>query len=207
MFILFKMGTAPLIALTTQATISGTGGSVTFNSGLLGIDSSWLSTTTLIDESSESTKLRMNFADDSHLDTDMIVFSAGIRPYDQLAKKADIEVGPRGGIIVDYHCRTSDSDIFAIGECALFGGMIYGLVAPGYRMAEVAVQQFSDLEEKPSFQGADMSTKLKLLGVDVGSIGDAHGKAEGSISYVFSDEKEEVYKHGFCWNRTNHVEG
>jgi len=150
--------------------------------------------TTLIDDSSDTTKLRMNFADETHLDTDMIVFSAGIRPYDQLAKKADLEVGPRGGIIIDYHCRTSDSDIFAIGECALFGGMIYGLVAPGYRMAEVAVQQFGDEEEKPSFKGADMSTKLKLLGVDVGSIGDAHGKTEGSISYVFSDEKEEVYK-------------
>jgi len=150
--------------------------------------------TTLIDDSSDTTKVRMSFADESHLDTDLIVFSAGIRPYDQLAKKADIEVGPRGGIVVDYHCRTSDSDIFAIGECALFGGMIYGLVAPGYRMAEVAVQQFGDEEEKPSFQGADMSTKLKLLGVDVGSIGDAHGKTDGAISYVYSDQKDEVYK-------------
>ncbi len=150
--------------------------------------------TTLIDGSGDSTKLRMHFADDTHLDTDMIVFSAGIRPYDQLAKKAGLDVGERGGIVIDYHCRTSDSDIYAIGECALYGNMIYGLVAPGYRMAEVAVEQFSDLEEKPSFKGADMSTKLKLLGVDVGSIGDAHGRTEDSISYVFSDERAEVYK-------------
>ncbi|MBV1908478.1 MAG: nitrite reductase large subunit NirB [Kangiellaceae bacterium] len=149
--------------------------------------------TTLINENG-STKLRMNFADDTHLDTDMIVFSAGIRPYDQLAKKADLEVGARGGIVVDYHCRTSDSDIYAIGECALFGNMIYGLVAPGYRMAEVAVNQLSDAEEKTSFKGADMSTKLKLLGVDVGSIGDAHGKSANSIGYTFSDEREEIYK-------------
>jgi len=150
--------------------------------------------TTLIDDKSKTTKLRMNFADETHLDTDMIVFSAGIRPYDQLAKKAKLEVGERGGIVIDYNCRTSDSDIFAIGECALYGNMIYGLVAPGYRMAEVAVQQFSDVEEKPSFTGADMSTKLKLLGVDVGSIGDAHGRTEDSITYVFSDEKAEIYK-------------
>ncbi|TNC79765.1 MAG: nitrite reductase (NAD(P)H) [Oleiphilus sp.] len=150
--------------------------------------------TTLIDDQSDETALRMHFADDTHLDTDMIVFSAGIRPYDQLARKADLEVGERGGIVIDYHCRTSDSDIFAIGECALYGNMIYGLVAPGYRMAEVAVQQFSDLEEKPSFKGADMSTKLKLLGVDVGSIGDAHGRTAGAITYVFSDEKAETYK-------------
>lgn len=150
--------------------------------------------TSLINDKGENTRLRMNFADDTHLDTDMIVFSAGIRPYDQLARKTGIEVGERGGIVIDYHCRTSDSDIFAIGECALYGNMIYGLVAPGYRMAEVAAQQFGDLDEKPSFKGADMSTKLKLLGVDVGSIGDAHGRTEGSITYVFSDEKSETYK-------------
>jgi len=150
--------------------------------------------TSLINDKGDSTKLRMNFADESHLDTDMIVFSAGIRPYDQLAKKSGLELGERGGIVIDYHCRTSDSDIYAIGECALYGNMIYGLVAPGYRMAEVAVQQFSDDDEKPSFKGADMSTKLKLLGVDVGSIGDAHGKTPGAITYVFSDEKIEIYK-------------
>lgn len=150
--------------------------------------------TTLIDDASEDSKLRMHFADETHLDTDMIVFSAGIRPYDQLARKSDIEVGERGGIVIDYHCRTSDSDIYAIGECALYGGMIYGLVAPGYRMAEVVVEQFSDAEEKPSFKGADMSTKLKLLGVDVGSIGDAHGKTEGSVAYTYSNEQNEIYK-------------
>ncbi len=149
--------------------------------------------TTLISEG-DDTKLRMSFADETHLDTDMIVFSAGIRPYDQLARKSGLEVGERGGIVIDYHCRTSDSDIFAIGECALFGKMIYGLVAPGYRMAEIAAQQFVDADEKPSFTGADMSTKLKLLGVDVGSIGDAHGKTADSICYVFSDEKAETYK-------------
>jgi len=137
-------------------------------------------------------RLRMNFADDTHLETDMIVFSAGIRPYDQLAQKSGLDTAPRGGVVVDYHCRTSDSNVFAIGECANFGNFIYGLVAPGYRMAEVAVSQLTDTHTE--FHGADMSTKLKLLGVDVGSIGDAHGRAEGAISYVFSDERDEIYK-------------
>ena len=150
--------------------------------------------TSLISDKSDNTKLRMHFADDTHLDTDMIVFSAGIRPYDQLGRKANLEIGERGGIVVDYHCRTSDSNIYAIGECASYGNFIYGLVAPGYRMAEVAAQQFSELAEKPSFKGADMSTKLKLLGVDVGSIGDAHGRSDDTIAYVYSDEKSEVYK-------------
>jgi nitrite reductase (NADH) large subunit len=134
----------------------------------------------------------MKFADGGSLATDMILFSAGIRPYDQLARDCGLKVGERGGIEIDYHCKTSDSDIFAIGECALFGGRIYGLVAPGYRMAEAAVSQLGD--DKQSFQGADMSTKLKLLGVDVGSIGDTHGREEGSIAYTFSDERIEVYK-------------
>ncbi len=137
-------------------------------------------------------RLRMNFADGSHLDTDMIVFSAGIRPYDQVARDAGLQIAERGGIVVDYHCRTTDSDIYAIGECANFGNFIYGLVAPGYRMAEAAASQLT--ENKVSFHGADMSTKLKLLGVDVGSIGDAHGRAAGALSYVFSDEKAEIYK-------------
>lgn len=137
-------------------------------------------------------RLRMAFADGSELFTDMIVFSAGIRPYDQLAKDSGLNVGERGGIEIDYHCRTSDLDIYAIGECAVLGKMIFGLVAPGYRMAEAAVSQLT--EDKISFTGADMSTKLKLLGVDVGSVGDTQGKTEGSIAYTFSDERNEVYK-------------
>ncbi len=140
-------------------------------------------------------RLKMEFADNSELETDMIVFSAGIRPYDQLAKDADLKVGERGGIEIDYHCRTSDENIFAIGECAVLGNFIYGLVAPGYRMAEAAVSQLQDNDDdKTSFTGADMSTKLKLLGVDVGSIGDSKGLTEGSRSFVFSDERNEVYK-------------
>jgi len=140
----------------------------------------------------KDTALTMNFSDETHLDTDMIVFSAGIRPRDDLARNSELAVGERGGIVIDYKCKTSDSDIFAIGECALFGGRIYGLVAPGYRMAEAVADQLAGKEAL--FQGADMSTKLKLLGVDVGSIGDAHGRTEGAIAYVFSDEREAYYK-------------
>ncbi len=138
------------------------------------------------------TRLLMSFADGETLATDMIVFSAGIRPQDKIAGEAGLALGERGGIVIDYHCKTNDSDIFAIGECALFGGQIFGLVAPGYRMAEAAISQLTS--DPHPFQGADMSTKLKLLGVDVGSIGDTHGKTPGSIAYIFSDEREGVYK-------------
>ncbi len=78
------------------------------------------------------------FADGGVLEVDMVVISAGIRPRDELARACGLEVGPRGGIVVDDSLCTSDPDIFAIGEVALHRGMIYGLVAPGYEMADVA---------------------------------------------------------------------
>ncbi len=137
-------------------------------------------------------RLKMSFADESELETDMIVFSAGIRPYDQLAKDCGLKLGKRGGIAIDYHCKSSDENIFAIGECAALGDMIFGLVAPGYRMAEAAISQLT--EQPVAFTGADMSTKLKLLGVGVGSIGDSKGHGEGVLSYVFQDDREAVYK-------------
>jgi len=140
----------------------------------------------------DSCALKMEFADGSELETDMVVFSAGIRPRDNLAREFELAVGERGGIVVDANLLTTDSNIYCIGESALYDGRIYGLVAPGYRMAEAAAAQIAG--EEARFTGADMSTKLKLLGVDVGSIGDAHGRTAGSISFVFSDEREDVYK-------------
>jgi len=135
---------------------------------------------------------RMEFADGTHLDVDMIVFSAGIRPRDQLAREAGLAVGPRGGIIIDNTCRTSDPDVYAIGECALWNGQVFGLVAPGYDMARVAAKHL--LGQQAEFTGADMSTKLKLMGVDVASIGDPHAKEEGARSYLFTDERKQIYK-------------
>src|SRR6185312_6369098 len=81
---------------------------------------------------------RMSFADGGALEVDVIVFSAGIRPRDELARAAGLSVGERGGIVIDDTCRTSDPSIYAIGECALWRGKIFGLVAPGYQMAQVA---------------------------------------------------------------------
>ncbi|MFB9125660.1 nitrite reductase large subunit [Paraburkholderia dipogonis] len=147
-------------------------------------------TTAIVD--GEAGTHRMHFADGSHLDTDMIVFSAGIRPRDDLARASGLTLGPRGGIVIDNACRTSDPHIYAIGECALWNGQLFGLVAPGYDMARAVAKQL--LGDTAEFAGADMSTKLKLMGVDVASIGDAHGSTPGSRAYQFSDERKQVYK-------------
>ena len=135
---------------------------------------------------------RMVFADGTWLETDMIVFSAGIRPRDELARDCGLSIGARGGIVVDNQCLTSDPDVYAIGECAVWNGQLFGLVAPGYDMARVAAKHLAG--EAAEFSGADLSTKLKLMGVDVASVGDAHGSTAGSRSYQYTDERKQIYK-------------
>ena len=135
---------------------------------------------------------RMQFADGTHLDTDMIVFSAGIRPRDELARACGLALGPRGGVAIDDDCLTSDPDIYAVGECAAWRGQLFGLVAPGYDMARGAARHV--LGAPGGFAGADLSTKLKLMGVDVASIGDAHGATGGSRSVQYLDERRQTYK-------------
>ena len=140
--------------------------------------------------------LTMQFADDTSLDTDMIVFSAGIRPQDGIIKnnpECGIEMGGRGGILIDEQCRTNAEHVYAIGECAVWDNKIFGLVAPGYSMASICAAQIAGDSER-TFTGADMSTKLKLMGVDVGSIGDAHGTTEGGLSYLYQNPAEGIYK-------------
>lgn len=135
----------------------------------------------------------MALSNGATLDVDLVVFSAGVRPRDQLARDCGLTVGERGGIAVDDTCRTSDPNVWAIGECALASdGRVYGLVAPGYQMAETVAHELT--EGSGSFTGADTSTKLKLLGVDVASFGDAHGAAEGCLEVLYSNSREGVYK-------------
>jgi nitrite reductase (NADH) large subunit len=135
---------------------------------------------------------KMTFADEESLETDLILFSAGIRPRDELARDAGLEMGSRGGIVINNRCQTSDPNIYAIGECALWQGRIFGLVAPGYAMARTVVAELSG--ESAEFAGADMSTKLKLMGVDVASIGDVHAKTPGALVYSYQDGRAEIYK-------------
>jgi len=126
------------------------------------------------------------------LATDLVVFSAGIRPRDDLARAAGLAVGERGGIVVDEACRTSDPRIFAIGECAVAAGRVWGLVAPGYQMARVVADRI--LGGDATFAGADMSTKLKLMGIDVASFGDAFATSPGAEAITFADPVTNVYK-------------
>lgn len=131
----------------------------------------------------------------SALDVDMVIVSAGIRPRDELARSAGLGVGERGGVEVDDRLATSDPRIFAIGECALHRGMVYGLVGPGYTMADVLAKRLTGQDAE--FGGADLSTKLKLLGVDVASFGDAfadQARPADVRSVVYEDRVRGVYQ-------------
>ena len=141
----------------------------------------------------EHAQHRMEFADGESLETDMIVFSAGIRPQDALARQSELEIGERGGIVINNVCQTSDPNIYAIGECALWNGRTFGLIAPCNQMAVIAAEQISG-DGDTEFTGFDISTKLKLMGVDVGSIGDAHANTPGAKVYTYLDQPSEVYK-------------
>ncbi len=131
------------------------------------------------------------FKDGEVLEADLVIISAGIRPRDDVAAASGIEVGARGGILVNDCLETSDPNIYAIGECALHRGMIYGLVGPGYQMAQIVKDRLVSACAT-EFTGADMSAKLKLLGVDVASFGDALHPSQRTV--VYQDMVRGVYK-------------
>jgi len=132
------------------------------------------------------------FNDGQKLPVEMVIVSAGIRPRDELARECGLTVGERGGVQVNDELETSDPRILAIGEVALHGGMIYGLVAPGYEMAEIAAANLCG--EQRQFRGADLSTKLKLMGVDVASFGNYEAKPDQATPLVCEDPFRGYYK-------------
>jgi nitrite reductase (NADH) large subunit len=134
----------------------------------------------------------LQFSDGESLEVDMLVISAGIKPRDELARACGIEVGPRGGIVVDQNMQTNDPSVFAIGECALYDGMIYGLIAPGYEMAEVLASNLCAISK--TFTGFDMSTKLKLIGIDVASFGDNFISEPDCRTIIFENKHKGIYK-------------
>lgn len=137
-------------------------------------------------------RLLAKLGNGTELDVDLVVFSAGVRPRDDLARQSGLDVGPRGGVLTDASCRTSDPSVYAIGECAAVEGKVYGIVAPGYAMAEIVAAQLTG--GAGAFPEPDTSTKLKLMGVDVASFGDAHAATEGALEVAVNDAVAGTYK-------------
>ena len=148
--------------------------------------------TTRLDPDRSGKVAGLEFRDGGYGSTDVVVFTVGVRPRDELAREARLEVHPSGGVVIDAACGTSDPRILAIGEVASFGGACVGLVAPGYAMAEVAATRL--LGGEAAFPGYDLSTKLKLSGVDVASFGDAFAQTPGALDVTYADPVAGVYK-------------
>ncbi|MEU5908317.1 nitrite reductase large subunit NirB [Micromonospora sp. NPDC047527] len=147
--------------------------------------------TTAIRAGADGAVEALELSDGRSVDADLVVVAAGIRPRDELARAAGLPLGPRGGVLVDATCRSADERIWAVGECAAVDGTCHGLVAPGYATAEVVADRL--VGGAATFPGADTATKLKLLGVDVASFGDAHGTTEGCLDVTFTDPATRVY--------------
>ncbi len=160
--------------------------------GALGIEVLTATSTTAVRAGQTGRVDRITFADHPTAKIDVVVFAVGIRPRDELARDAGLPIGDRGGVLVDNTCRTVDERIWAIGEVAAMEGRCYGLVAPGNAMAEVVADRL--LGGHATFPGADLSTKLKLLGVDVASFGDVFGTTAGALEVVFADPVAGIYK-------------
>ena len=141
--------------------------------------------------SARDDSVRVALSDGSHIDAGLVVFAAGVRPRDELARRARLKIADRGGVFTDLAGVTSDPSIYAIGEVAAIEGRCYGLVGPGYTSAEVVADRL--LGGAAEFPGADMSTKLKLLGVDVASFGDALGVAPDCLEVVVNDAVNQTY--------------
>jgi nitrite reductase (NADH) large subunit len=134
----------------------------------------------------------IEFSDGERLSADLVIVSAGIRPRDELARSAGLAVGERGGVVVDDRLRTSEEGVFAIGEVALHRGMIYGLVAPGYEMADVLARNLTGTDAL--FTGCDASAKLKLLGTEVATFGDPFQDPTRSRVICIEDQVRGTYK-------------
>ncbi len=141
--------------------------------------------------SADDDSMRVTLSDGSFIDAGLVVFAAGVRPRDELARDAGLELADRGGVLTDRSCTTSDSSVYAIGEVAAIDGRCYGLVGPGYTSAEVVADRL--LGGQAEFGEADMSTKLKLLGVDVASFGDAMGATPECLEVVVNDAVNQTY--------------
>ena len=158
----------------------------------LGVEVRTAAQVTKVKATQQGAARAVSVADSNDIPADVVVFAAGVRPRDELSRSAGLDIGERGGVVVDQTCRSSAEGVWAIGEVACIEGRVWGLVAPGYAMAEVVADRL--LGGAATFPGADASTKLKLLGVDVASFGDAFGAAEGALDIVYADPVAGVYK-------------
>ncbi|MEU4015756.1 FAD-dependent oxidoreductase [Microbacterium sp. NPDC028030] len=147
---------------------------------------------TRIDPDESGAVTAIEFQDGSFQRVDVVVFTVGMRARDELARNADIEVDPRGGVVIDEGCRTSDAAVLAIGDVACFEGRRAGRTGAAYDMAEVAAERL--LGGTRSFTGSDESAAATVAGVEVASFGDALTRTPDAVDVLYADPVAGVYR-------------
>ncbi|MBB5161487.1 nitrite reductase large subunit NirB [Mycobacterium sp. AZCC_0083] len=133
------------------------------------------------------------FSDGEHLDCDMLVIAAGIRPNVGLAQRAGLTV--ERAIVTDDHMRSvDDDDIYVVGECAQHRGQVYGLVAPLWEQAKVLADHLTGTDPSSAYHGSRVATKLKVAGVDVASMGIKAPELDDDEFVQYSEPRHGVYK-------------
>jgi nitrite reductase (NADH) large subunit len=136
--------------------------------------------------------LGLRFADGSTLECDMVVISAGIKANWEIAAGCGIPI--ERGIVVDDQMRTDDRDIYAVGECAQHRGQVYGLVAPLWEQAKVLADHITEKNVSAAYHGSKVATKLKVMGVEVASLGIVEPRDDDDEVVQFSEPKRGTYK-------------
>ena len=133
------------------------------------------------------------FKDESTLDCDMLVVSAGIRANTALAKRAGLSI-ERGIVVNDDLTCSNDPDIYAIGECAQHRGLVYGLVAPLWEQAQRLADRLTQHNPHALYQGSQVSTKLKVMGVELAVMGEKEPSRESDEVVVYTEPSRGIYK-------------
>ncbi len=135
---------------------------------------------------------RLVFNDGSLLETDLVVISAGIVPIVEVADKSHLKVNR--GILVDDQMRTNDPHIYAVGECIEHRGKTYGLVDPIWQQVAVLADILTGVNEDAEYIGSKTGTKLKVMGVDLTSMGEKETDETDDEILVYRDPSRGVYK-------------
>jgi nitrite reductase (NADH) large subunit len=132
------------------------------------------------------------FTDGSELPCDLVVISAGIKPHVEIGRSAGLTV--ERGIVVDNQMRTDDPRIYSVGECVQHRGQVYGLVAPLWEQAKVLADHITGTNREAAYHGSKIATRLKVMGVEVASMGLTEPSEEGDEVVQFMEPKKGKYK-------------
>ncbi len=135
----------------------------------------------------------LRFKDGGTLDCDLVVVAAGIRPNSEIAVKAGLTV-ERAIVVNDHMQSVDDMHVYAAGECAQHRGRLYGLVAPLYDQAKVFADHITHRDRQAAYHGSKLATKLKVMGVELASMGITEPAEERDEVIQFTEPKRGTYK-------------